>query len=386
MINCYIRKQAELRPKAVAIFTKDGPINYATLDKLVDQTLPRTNIFYTPTSLESILKIFSCLRKKICFAPISVREPLLPKDRLPDNAALVLFTSGSTGTPKGVVHTLESAYAGAEGLSHSCQFAHTDQFLLSLPINRIGGLLVCFRAFATGGTLVLPDANSQDISILTVVPTQLKQHLEEKLTYKNLRKVLVGGAPLPHAVAKEAIEKGIDLVPLYGTTETSSIFAGKWSADEGVVYDKLAGNIEYKLADDGEVLVRGKAVFQRYLNAPKPFVKGWYSTGDIAKATEDGIKLVGRKRRLIISGGENIQLEEIEVALMSIPEVTKVVAGVRPDVKWGERPTAYICLKSAIPVETLRSKLGEKLAMYKIPDEEDWTITRDPNEFIDKSR
>ena len=130
---------------------------------------------------------------------------------------------------------------------------------------------------------------------------------------------------------------------------------------------------ELELAADGEILVRGATLFVGYAEGEsieRPDAAGWFQTGDLGAWVEVGgarmLRVVGRKDNLFISGGENVQPEEVEAALGRLAGVHRAVVVPVADAEFGHRPVAFVEAEAWEP-EAWRSALGAALARFKIP-------------------
>jgi acyl-CoA synthetase (AMP-forming)/AMP-acid ligase II len=133
---------------------------------------------------------------------------------------------------------------------------------------------------------------------------------------------------------------------------------------------------EVPVGQPGEIVVRGPTVMKGYFNQPEETAKvmkdGWLYTGDLARSDEDGyLYIVGRKKEIIISGGENVSAREVEDVLVSHPAIFKAAVFGLPDKRWVEKVTAAVVLREghALTDEQLLSFLRERMAGYKIPKE-----------------
>ena len=247
--------------------------------------------------------------------------------------------------------------------------APPHRYLLSLPLYHVGGLAILFRSFLSGSCVVfskkptLEAILTHKITHLSLVPTQLYRLLQEDAALlteaaAHLKCVLLGGAPLSPALYQEALEKGFPVYRSYGMTEMSSTVT---------VESELLSYREMKTGPDNEIFVQGRTLFQGYLlddgELSLPLDKeGWFATKDIAG------DLISRKDRLFISGGENIQPEEIEHALLSLPGIVRAKVVPKPDKEFGQRPFAYIQDETlAYTLEEIQTALRAKLPGYKIP-------------------
>jgi malonyl-CoA/methylmalonyl-CoA synthetase len=131
--------------------------------------------------------------------------------------------------------------------------------------------------------------------------------------------------------------------------------------------------VALRLADDGEVQVRGPNVFAGYYQRPEENAQafthdGWFRTGDLGEFDGDGhLRLVGRSKELIITGGLNVHPREVEEALADYPGVREVAVVGRPSQEWGEAVTAVVVCERPIDAEALRMHAARRLAPYKVP-------------------
>jgi O-succinylbenzoic acid--CoA ligase len=145
-----------------------------------------------------------------------------------------------------------------------------------------------------------------------------------------LRSVLLGGGPVPDELLAWALDVGLPVRPTYGMTETTSQIA---TADVGERLARPLPGAEMRVADDGEILVRG----------PMVAADGWLDTGDRGRLTDDGLLEVhGRMDDVIVTGGENVAAREVEDAVRSHPAVQDAaVLGVE-DAEWGRAIWAFV--------------------------------------------
>lgn len=367
----------DFRQDAIAVYSKERTVSYKELFSLVQSAKPKA-VFYAPPTLDTIVNILACLLFQIPFYPISPREPHFPE--IPSCKPFhcsCLMTSGSTGKPKFAAHTWENHYQSAINPHKDLILSPSDRWQLSLPLNHIGGLAILFRCFLQGAAVLLPDMPIENATLLSFVPTQLKRYLENPPKVAHPRAILVGGAPIPESLCKSAHEKGLPLYLTYGMTEMSSqIATAPYDPKIGVCFGKPLAGRELKLAPDGEILVKGKTLFSGYLNQNTPLEDGWFKTNDLGEVTQHGLIVKGRKDNMIISGGENIHLEEIERAFLEIPQIANVKVAARHDLEYGQRPTAQITLNTSISVESLIEILQKSLPKYKIPHKGDIEFTQ----------
>ncbi len=307
--------------------------------------------------------------------PVNPRLNTLPK-MPPDvkNAATLLFTSGSTANPKIAYHSLENYEFSARGTNEVLKLNQEDRWLLSLPLFHVGGIAIVFRCARAQATIVLSELPlieailCHNITHISLVPTQLYRLLQEdpskvQKCAQLLKCILLGGAPIGDSLFQNAIKAGLPVHKTYGLTEMTA----------QVTMDPYPGALPYreiKIAKDGEILVKGKTLFQGYDgNAVTLNEEGWFATKDLGRWTpHHTLEILGRKDNMFISGGENIQPEEIELALLSLPYIIEAVVVPKSDPEFGMRPVAFI--KQENPVkdfENIAEMLKEKLPSHKIP-------------------
>ena len=316
--------------------------------------------------------------------------PLEPEFELPetmDRPASIIHTSASTGEAKAAVHSVANQWYSALGSNENIPFGPGDCWLLSLPLYHIGGYAILIRSLISGGSVAvgLPDetiAHSLQmfpVTHLSLVPTQLYRLLNDTGSTEQLRRlkaVLLGGSPAPKSLIDRALEHHIPLYLSYGSTEmttqitTSPCPINRLTQNSG----KLLRYREIKEAENGELLVKGRCLFQGYLSEgiiqPQTDSDGWFHTTDIGHIDDDGsVTVLGRKDNMFISGGENIHPEEIEKALMMIEGIQSAVVVPVPDQEYGQRPAAFIQTgKESVPDDAaITQAINLSLGKLKTP-------------------
>jgi len=131
----------------------------------------------------------------------------------------------------------------------------------------------------------------------------------------------------------------------------------------------LNGNVlpgrEVRLGSDGEIFVRGPCLFQGYLGEAPP--QDWFPTGDLGRFENGGLTILGRKDWMFISGGENIQPEEIERELLALPEVLEAIVLPQENPEFGKRPVAVVRAQGKVDLKQMQGALSSRLPKYKIP-------------------
>lgn len=307
---------------------------------------------------------------------------------LPTGAATLVRTSGSSGHPKIAVHSLDNHLSSARAAAEWFELGPGDSWMLALPLHHVGGLAIVMRALVSGAAVAIPptDARLADALIsqrpthVSLVPTQLYRllaHSEAAAVLAGCKAVLVGGSPMPIALRLHALERGLRLVLSYGSTESTALVAAGGGGDL-IRLRNSAGHVlgEHVVhaSERGEILIGGPSLFLGYLESgsvrdPRG-ADGLYATGDLGHLDANGILFVtGRKDRMFISGGENVQPEEIEVALEEADGVLGAVVVAVPHPEFGQRPVAFVrCGPKAPTSDGLEVHLVARLPRFKVPD------------------
>jgi O-succinylbenzoic acid--CoA ligase len=190
-----------------------------------------------------------------------------------------------------------------------------------------------------------------------------------------LRAVLLGGGPVPDALLRQGHAHGWPLHTTYGCTEMASqVTTTAPGASLGTL--RTAGRrLPHRRLriEDGEILVAGRTLFRGYvtedgIDDPRAD-DGWYRTGDRGRLDASGrLHVRGRMDRMFVSGGENVQPEEIEEALERLDGVARAVVVPVPDAEYGHRPVAFLRGPAPIQPQALRKALADLLPRFKIPD------------------
>lgn len=302
-----------------------------------------------------------------------------------DRPAVIVFTSGSGGEPKPAVLTYGNLYYNARGANANIRLASNNRWLLNLPMYHVSGLGILFRCMMAGACVVVPDANDPLPAAITkskpthlsLVPAQLAELIGEGFAVPaELKVALIGGSACDRESAENARASRWPIYLSYGLTEAGSQVATmtpEAHPDKRIsTSGKVLRHRELKIAADGEVLIKGPCLFAGYWLEgtldPARDAEGWYHTGDLGLLDPDGFLVVkGRKDFLIISGGENIQPEEIEMAMRAIPAIKDVVVTSVPHDKYGQRPVAFV-RASAMKSDQWAAELKKRLPAFKIPD------------------
>ncbi len=337
----------------------------------------------------------------LCAAVPGKPPPVAPVDA--DDTAAILYTSGTTGRPKGAMITHRNLVESARALGVVWGLTDDDVLLHALPVFHAHGLLTALNSIliAHGTVLFLPRFEAREVvaalpmsTVMMGVPTFYARLLKEPdiaAAMTHMRVLISGSAPLPLELAAEFRRiTGKTLIERYGSTEAAIITAvpPHETHRTGWVGWPLPG-IELRLLQDdqtrlargiGVLETRGHNVFRGYWRNPSADVEAfansevagrpWFNTGDIAEIDDEGcVRLLGREKDLIITGGLNVYPKEIETVLDTLPSVgTSAVFGVaHPD--FGEAVVAVIETKpgSTFDEPALIAAARGKLAAYKAP-------------------
>ena len=320
----------------------------------------------------------------------------------PDEVAVIRYTSGTTGRPKGAMLTHANFLWNDVNALLAYDTLESDRTLVVAPLFHIGGLNVTpLTAFLKGATVVLERAFDpgrvleliprHGITTMFGVPAMflfVSQHpafAAADLT--SVRSFICGGAPVPEALIRLYMERGITFVQGYGLTETAPL-ASIVPADRALDKVGSAGVppffTDVRCVDDrddpvpvgerGEVVVRGPNIMKGYWNRPEATAEairnGWFHTGDVGIMDEEGyLYIVDRKKDMIISGGENVYPAEVEDVIYKHPDVAEVAVIGVPDTRWGEAVRAIVVAKPGTsPTEQdIKDFTQGKLARFKQP-------------------
>lgn len=325
-----------------------------------------------------------------------------------EDPVLVLYTSGTTGFPKGAMLSHRTLFWNSISTSLRLNITQKDSALIFLPLFHTGGWNVLTTPFLHRGAeiillkkfepdLVLKLSDQHRCTLLFGVPTTMDMMARSKefksTDLSSLRYAIVGGEPMSIELIKVWHEKGVLIRQGYGLTEFGP---NVFSLNEEDVLRKI-GSVGFAnfyidtqvmkedgtICNDGEIgelCLRGPAMMLGYWNKPdathEAIREGWLHTGDLVRRDEDGyFYIVGRKKEMFISGGENVYPVEVEKVLYSYPGVVEAAVVGVPDPQWGEVGKAFLALDSGLfspeqtsqVAEQIRNYLMQNLAKFKVP-------------------
>ncbi len=343
-----------------------------------------------------------------------LRRTPAPPQVSPDDTAVLLYTSGTSAKPKGVQLSYRNLRSNCESCIATARMESQHSFLNCLPPFHVFGL--------TGTTLApvvlkasvhaIPRFNAvkatqtiadKRISIFMAIPSMYAAMLRSKSAapdaLRSLYMAISGGEPLPPTVASGFRDRfDVTLLEGYGLTETSPVVTMNvpHAHRAGSVGQPIA-DVQVKLIDieqghpiwqaarqeradtdgspEGEIVVRGPNVMKGYYQRPDETAAvlspdGWFKTGDIGRFDADGfLSITGRKKEMLIVGGENVFPREIEAVLEDHPAVAEAAVIGAADESRGEVAIAFVTLKEGRSVTDieLRQFARDKLAGYKVP-------------------
>ncbi|MDO8768977.1 MAG: cyclohexanecarboxylate-CoA ligase [Burkholderiaceae bacterium] len=306
-------------------------------------------------------------------------EALLAARRMQANEVVqLLYTSGTTGEPKGALHTSNTLFADL------CPFAERlglngDQvvFMPSPLAHQTGFAIGMMMPLMLGSKLVLQDVwdarvalgriQDEGVHFMMAATPFLADVVDHPALpshdISTLKVFACGGAPIPRVLVKRATELlKADIVSVWGMTENLVVTAThpgdpmeKVFGTDGLPLPKMAIRVvdpsgaALAAGQEGELQSRGPSHFAGYHKRPEMYGfdgQGWFKTGDLARIDEDGyVRITGRAKDIIIRGGENVPVVEVEQLLHRHPAIlVAAVVGV-PDERLGERAVAYVTLK-----------------------------------------
>jgi fatty-acyl-CoA synthase len=318
-----------------------------------------------------------------------------------EDPSMILYTSGTTGAPKGAILSHRMIFWNSINTSLRLNIHQHDSTVIFLPFFHTGGWNVLTTPFWHRGAKIvflkkfdadriLELSESENATLLFGVPTTMdmmaRSNLFEKVNLSKVRYAIVGGEPMPVDLIRTWDQKGIPVRQGYGLTEFGP---NVFSLNETDAIRKIGSigfpnfYIETKVVDDhgqqvpvneiGELILKGPSMMSGYWKnekATKETIKdGWLYTGDLVRQDEEGyVYVVGRKKDMYISGGENVYPPELEQVLRQLNGIREVAVIGVPDEKWGEVGRAYIVKEAeSLSEQLVKDHCLKNLAKFKIP-------------------
>lgn len=321
-----------------------------------------------------------------------------------DELAVLMFTSGTTGEPKGVMHSCNTLLACTNSLAERFHLSDEDVLLCCSPLGHMTGYAaVMLQALRLGATLVLQDVwePARGVAIMaaegvthTAASTPFLADICDAVLAGGpkpecLRTFLCGGAPIPPVLIERAAhELGLRASSLWGMTETlgGTLTEPERAHEKSSTTDgRAVTGMEVRVVDDagrplpqgqtGGLEVRGAQMFLGYYKRPdiKTFdTEGWFATGDLAYMDEEGyVRINGRTKDVLIRGGENVPVFEIESLLYKHPAVAMAAIVGYPDERLGERSCAFVMLRpgATLDLAAVQAYMGDcKVAKQYWPE------------------
>lgn len=353
-------------------------------------------------NLEEVIMLDEAPQGTSPFEEMYDPSEFVERDINEDDIASIIYTSGTTGYPKGVLLTQYNYWFNAWEVTVAAKMTEADRFMCILPLFHVNGQVATVLAPLSAGAAMillkgfspkdfLPKLERYQATAFSGVPTvyAILNNLPDAEQYdlSNLRFCICGAAPMPvevfetfekkynaHIMEGYGLSEGTcasSINPIDGTRKVGSIGLPLEGQEIKIVDDN--GN-EKKLGEVGEIVIRGDNLMKGYYKnqeaTAQTLKNGWLHTGDLGYKDEDGyIFIQGRKKEMIIRGGENIYPKEIEEVLYKHPAIMDAAVVGIPDKIWGEEVGAFLVLKEGqeLKEEEAIEYCKEKLANYKCP-------------------
>jgi len=322
----------------------------------------------------------------------------------PGEMAVLMFTSGTTGSPKGVIHSLNTLMACNVALAERFHLAADDTMLVCSPLGHMtgfaAGMLIGLKIGATvvfqdvwepkrGVTIMAEEGATFSAGAATFLTDMCEAVVAGAPKPAKLRTFLCAGAPIPPVLIERVHrELGALVCSLWGMTESLSSTLTeperalvKSSTSDGRPLDGVAVKVTRldgtpaPVGEAGPLKVRGAQMLLGYYKRPEmePFdAEGWFDTGDLARMDDEGyIRITGRLKDIIIRGGENVPIVEIEGLLFKHPAVLAAALVGFPDSRLGERACAFLILRAghSLDLQAVQAYMAEhKVAKQYWPE------------------
>lgn len=379
------------------------PLNYrlgvTELEYILDDCQPK--LLFTHPSMQGVIQFGIPTHSTEEYLKIR-QVPVTCRMVTQEDPFLIIYTGGTTGRPKGVVLSHKNVFWNSINTIVSWGISDRETTVTYMPMFHTGGLnALSLPILHMGGKVIIGQKfdpfqaiqtlEQEKCTIVLLVPTMYHMMLAEpafqKASFETVHTFLSGGAPCPHSIYEVFEKRGLSFKEGYGLTEAGpnnfyihpkDAMKKRGSVGKPMFHSmvKIVNDEGQEAAPDevGELYIQGHHVFEYYYNKPEETREakqdGWLKTGDLAKRDEDGYHyIVGRKKDMIITGGENVYPQEVEHLLDQHPAVDEVVVVGIPDDKWGEVVSAAIVLKpgTSLSAQDVIHYVGSHLGKYKVP-------------------
>ncbi|MCE2509566.1 MAG: AMP-binding protein [Alphaproteobacteria bacterium] len=323
----------------------------------------------------------------------------------PNDVSLLMYTSGTTGQPKGAMHTANTLVAGVKTYAELLELTEKDVVLMPSPFAHLTGflygLMLPVYLKATGvpqdiwnaetyAQLIEKEGATFSMGATPFLADFTNTAEVDKYDVSTFKQFICAGAPIPAVLVRDAKKKrNLRVISAWGMTELGVATAvPPWAdVEKSATTDGLAlDGYEVKIVDaetgetaapkqQGFLKARGVGAFVGYLKKPDKYgtdEEGWFDTGDIAYMDEEGyIRIAGRAKDIIIRGGENIPVAEVEQALYRHPAIQEVAIVAMPDARMGELGCAFATLKEGTSLnfeEMVAFLEKQKMAKQYMPE------------------
>jgi cyclohexanecarboxylate-CoA ligase len=296
----------------------------------------------------------------------------------PNDVIQLLYTSGTTGQPKGVMQTSNTLLAGVRAYAQGIGLSGADVCFMASPLAHQTGFMYGLMLPVVLGTHVILQDVWDATRAWDLIQTErvtfsmgATPFLADLVNAPNapapadcrLKQFVCAGAPIPRVLVQNATEKlGLGVIAAWGMSECGvvtmtrpgdppeKVFGSDGRALAGMAVRVVdAAGQPLPAGAEGRLETRGSCLFVGYLKRPDAYAvdaEGWFDTGDLARQDADGyIRITGRAKDIIIRGGENIPVAEVEDLLYRHPAVQDAAIVAMPDARLGERACAFVTLK-----------------------------------------
>ena len=302
----------------------------------------------------------------------------------PDDVALLLYTSGTTGEPKGVMHTSNTLSAMVRPFAARFSLGEVDVMMMASPLAHLTGFgYGLVMPVHMGGRAVYQDIWNAQAAVdlvrdegvtFTMGATPFVSDLADAATgrradVQTLRGFLSAGAPIPRTLVRRATDVlGAFIISAWGMTENGAATSTKPGDPPERIFETDGcpfPGLEVRAVDaagkilppdrEGRLQIRGAANFVGYMGHPEWYAtdeEGWFETGDLARVDADSyVRITGRSKDVIIRGGENVPVVEVEGLIYQHPAIAECAVVAMPDPRLGERGCAFVTLRAGQTID-----------------------------------